>query len=157
MTHAAHIAAPRGYFEIGVWHPKTEVNVGTLWRSAYQLGAAGMFVVGSRYRRQASDTYATDHHVPLRCLESWDAWKAQRPHGARLIGVEMGGRPLATFCHPAQAVYLLGSEDVGLPRWLLDECQDVVSIEAVRRESYNVAVAGSLVMWHRLTSGLTQR
>lgn len=35
----------RGYFEIGVYHPKTPMNVGTLWRSAYQLGAAGGSIV----------------------------------------------------------------------------------------------------------------
>jgi len=28
------------YFGIGIYQGKTESNVGTLWRSAYQLGAA---------------------------------------------------------------------------------------------------------------------
>ena len=34
-----------GYFEIGIYNGKTEVNMGTLWRSAYQLGASGIFIV----------------------------------------------------------------------------------------------------------------
>ena len=37
------------YFEIGIFHTKTEQNVGTLWRSAFQLGAAGVFTIGKRY------------------------------------------------------------------------------------------------------------
>lgn len=30
------------YFEIGIFHPKHGENIGTLWRTAYQLGAAGI-------------------------------------------------------------------------------------------------------------------
>jgi tRNA(Leu) C34 or U34 (ribose-2'-O)-methylase TrmL len=140
----------RGYFEIGVWHPKTEVNVGTLWRSAYQLGAVGIFVVGLRYRHQASDTYRTNRHLPLREHDTFEQWQAQRPHGARLVAIETSGRPLARYIHPARAVYLLGAEDTGLPRAVLDKCQDVVSIESVREPCFNVAVAGAVAMYHRL-------
>lgn len=35
------------YFAIGIYHPKTEMNMGTLWRSAYQLGASYIFTIGS--------------------------------------------------------------------------------------------------------------
>jgi len=126
------------------------VNIGTLWRSAFQLGACEVFTIGRRYTRQASDTCATERHVPLRHLLTWEIFEAQRPLGAQLVAIEMGGRPLATFAHPERAVYLLGAEDHGLPPDVLARCQCVVSIESVRLESYNVAVAGSLVMYHRL-------
>lgn len=29
----------RGYYGIGIYHPKTTENVGTLWRSAHNFGA----------------------------------------------------------------------------------------------------------------------
>ena len=45
---AAREALPEGYFLCGVVGAKSVHNLGTLWRSAYQLGAAGLFVVGSR-------------------------------------------------------------------------------------------------------------
>lgn len=48
-----------GYFEIGIFHSKTEQNIGTLWRSAYQLGASGIFTIGKRYKEMSSDTYKT--------------------------------------------------------------------------------------------------
>ena len=146
-------ARARGYFEVGVYCPKTETNVGTLWRSAFQLGAAGIFTIGRRYRQQASDTPKTPRHVPLRHFESFDQWASSRPHGAMLVGVEMGGRALEDFTHPMQAVYLLGAEDHGLPPQILERCDRVVSLSAVRTESYNVAVAGSLVMYHRCFGG----
>lgn len=155
ITAAPARRQPRGYFEIGVFNPKHSVNVGTLMRSAYQLGAAGVFVIGNRYKRQSSDTCHTDLHVPLREFESFDAFKAARPHGAELVAVESpeyGGQWLSSFTHPMRSIYLLGSEDAGLPPEIVRQCNRVVSIESLRTPSYNVAVAGSLVMYHRLAS-----
>jgi len=140
----------RGFFEIGIYHIKREVNLGTLWRSAYQLGASGIFTINMRYKRQASDTTAAFSRIPLRHFPDFEAFNDNRPYGAMLIGIEMGGTKLNDFIHPERAIYLLGAEDHGLPQAILDKCQQVVSIEALRMESYNVAVAGSIVMWHRL-------
>jgi tRNA G18 (ribose-2'-O)-methylase SpoU len=140
----------RGYFEVGVVGPKTSANVGTLWRSAFQLGAAGIYTVGHRYPEQPSDTTKAGRHIPLRSFADPSAFFAAIPAGAELVAVEMGGRLLSTFCHPKRAVYVLGAEDRGIPPDILARCQHVVSIESVRYESFNVAVAGSLVMYHRM-------
>lgn len=139
----------RGYFEIGIYHTKTAVNIGTLWRSAYQLGASGIFTIGKRYKEQGSDTCKAHRHIPLRHFEDFEEFQGARPCGARLIGVEMGGVPLSRFYHPEQCIYLLGAEDHGIPSEILDKCQQVVSLETVRQESYNVAVAGTLIMYDR--------
>jgi hypothetical protein len=37
------MGAVRGYFGIGIYHGKTEENIGTLWRSAYAYGADFVF------------------------------------------------------------------------------------------------------------------
>lgn len=137
------------YFEIGVYHVKTEANIGTLWRSVYQLGAAGVFTIGRRYDKQASDTYKTWRQIPLRHYVDWDDFMSHRPFDTPLVCVEMGGVPLSEFAHPKRAVYLLGAEDHGLPPSILEKCDAVVSLEAVNQPSYNVAVAGSIVMYHR--------
>lgn len=141
-----------GYFEIGIFSPKTEMNIGTLWRSAYQLGASGIFTIGRRYKQQASDTTKAFRHIPLRNYESFEEFYSHIPYDAMLVGVEMGGKALSCFAHPKQAVYLLGAEDYGLPKEVIAKCRLVVSIESVNTLSYNVAVAGSLVMYHRVTS-----
>jgi tRNA G18 (ribose-2'-O)-methylase SpoU len=62
----------------------------------------------------------------------------------------MGGVALREFKHPKTAIYLLGSEDNGLPNEVRAQCQHIVSIESVNTASYNVAVAGSLVMYSRI-------
>lgn len=139
-----------GYFEIGVFHPRSTDNIGTLWRTAYQLGATGIFTIGRPYRQQASDTQHTAYEIPLRSFANFDDFLANRPVGAQLIGVEMGGEPLSGFVHPERAVYLLGSEANGLPAQVLQQCNAVVTLEHVRYESYNLAVAGSIVLYHRL-------
>lgn len=148
------IPVTRGFFEIGVYQPKTEVNVGTLWRSAYQLGAAGVFTIGRRYQRQASDTLKSFRHIPLRHFDTFEEFQSARPYSARLVGIEMGGKPLGSVSHPQQAIYLLGSEDNGLPKDVLAACQQVISLESLRTNSFNVAVAGSLVMYHRAYFGV---
>lgn len=140
----------RGYFEVGVYHPKSETNVGTLWRSAFQLGASGIFTVGRRYQRQSSDTVKAWRHVPLRHFEFIEEMLANRPYSCELVGVEMGGKRLAEFVHPERAIYLLGAEDHGLPPAVLAHCNRLVSLESINANSFNVAVAGSLVLYDRV-------
>lgn len=139
-----------GYFEIGIYQPRNGLNLGTLWRSAQQLGAAGIFTIGRPYRRQTSDPFGAEEHIPLRCYDTFEDFLATRPVGTQLVGVEIGGMPLSQFRHPNQAVYLLGSEDNGLPAKVLEMCNAVISLEAIRQVSYNVAVTGSIVMYHRM-------
>ena len=139
----------RGYFEIGIYHNKTPMNLGTLWRSAYQLGAAGIFVIGARYKKQASDTTQAWKHIPLREYNDFNHFQESRPYNCQLIGVEMGGRSLSQYSHPERAIYLLGAEDHGLPNKVIDKCQAIISLDSLRTNSFNVAVAGSIIIYHR--------
>ena len=137
------------HFGIGIYQVKTGPNVGVLWRGAYQLGAAYVFTIGPRYKPESSDVFATWQQIPLFRYATFDEMFAAMAYGTRLIGVELSGTPLPEFEHPARAVYLLGAEDSGLPDTVLDRCYNVVSIPAVRKASYNVAQAGTLVMYDR--------
>ncbi|KAL7551505.1 hypothetical protein ACHAWF_014698 [Thalassiosira exigua] len=156
--HAISAAVPggkislnSGYFGIGILHPKTSQNVGTLWRSAYQLGASILYTIGGRYKANSSDTLNVPARIPLIELDDWNSfaeWAA--PKAAVWVAVEMGGTPLAEFEHPRNAIYILGSEDHGVPKSVLRGCREVVSLESEQYGSYNVAVAGSIVMYDRL-------
>ena len=134
---------------VAVFHPKTPQNIGTLWRTAQQCGAAALITVGTRYTRERTDTYQATKHLPLYHVRTFEKLLMWQPVDACLVDIEIGGKPLSTFTHPARAVYLLGAEDHGLPPSVLDRCQQVVSLEAVAQPSYNVAEAGSLVLYHR--------
>lgn len=140
-----------GYFGVAVYHPKYEVNVGTLWRSASTYGAAMVATVGSRYKRQASDTNGTPVSTPMFHYLDMDALLAGLPYSCPLIGVEMDPRAeaLGEFVHPHRGLYLLGAEDHGLPVSVLDRCHYVIQIPSPTPQSLNVAVAGSLVIHDR--------
>lgn len=141
----------RGYFGMAVWHPKSEVNIGTLWRTAFLYDAAFIATVGRRYEKQASDTPGVGNHVPLQHYSDIDDLVDHLPNSCPLIGIELDerARPLTHFSHPQRGLYLLGAEDHGLPKKVLDRCHQVVQIPGVRPWSMNVSVAGSIIMYDR--------
>jgi len=139
----------RGYFGIGVYHVKTETNIGTLLRSAFQLGADFVFTVGRRYDKQSSDTLKTWRHIPLYHYSDFEDLIGHLPYDCPIVAVETGGGDLRTFAHPQRCVYLLGAEDNGLPVSVQARCWRMISIGSIRTASYNVAVAGAIVMYDR--------
>lgn len=138
-----------GYFAVGIYHPKSEVNVGTLWRSAYLLGANHIFTIGQRYKPQSSDTINTPIRIPLFQYDTFEDYKKNLPHGSRIVCVEQGGKPLKGFGHPKLCSYLLGAEDHGIPKEVQKRCYTTISLDSCHPDSYNVATAGAVVLYHR--------
>ena len=142
----------RGYFGIGIFSPKNEVNIGTLWRSAYIFGAAFIFTIGKRYRAQASDTVAAPRHIPLLNYITYEDFRDHEPSNCQIICVEnnAGAAPLSGFCHPERSIYLLGAEDNGLPTKILERHQSII-IESALPYSMNVSTAGTIIMYDRFS------
>ena len=141
-----------GFFGIGIYGGKNEANQGTLWRSAWQLGAAFTFTVGSRFEKSSADTTKTWTALPAYAYPDWGVFASAQPYCTAWVAVEMGGTPLEEFEHPDRAVYVLGSEDTGLPSSVLRACAHHVSLPAQegRTPSFNVAVTGSLILFDRM-------
>ena len=139
----------RGYFGIGIFHCKTETNVGTLWRSAAILGADFIFTIGKRYQAQSSDTVKAPRHIPLYHYKDYDDFFQHVPYSCPVIAVELADNsvPLETFVHPERCIYLLGAEDHGIPESILTRCQNTVQL--IGEFCYNVSTAGSIVMYDR--------
>ncbi len=140
----------RGFFGVGIYHPKHEVNQGTLWRSAFAFGANFAFTVGQRFKKQASDVPRAWHHVPMYHYRDLDDLVEHLPHDCMLVGVELDERshPLDRFVHPERCCYLLGAEDHGLPPAVIERCHALVQVPGLKT-CLNVATAGSLVMYDR--------
>jgi len=150
MTRGEHARDPRGYFGVALWHPKHQVNLGTLLRSAHIFGAAFICTIGERYQRQSSDTIKTPRHTPLfHFADEADFW-AHIPHDCAPVAVELAERAksLVYFTHPQRAVYILGPEDGSLPDWFISGAHSVVEIPG--RFCLNLAVAGSIVLYDRI-------
>jgi len=140
-----------GFFAIGIEHGKTAQNIGTLWRSANLFGAAFLFTVGARYRKQSSDTLSTPRYVPLFNFATIEDLRGHLPDSCPLVGIELDAKakPLAGYAHRERCCYLLGAEDHGLTKEGLAGCHDLIVLPG--RASMNVAVAGSIVMYDRIT------
>lgn len=140
----------KNYFAIGIEHTKTAYNIGTLWRSAYSLGASHIFTIGCRYEKQSSDTTKSWRHIPLFHHKTFQDFYATIPYDCQLIGVEITNSAIEikNFYHPHRAIYLLGAEDHGLTKEALSKCHKIVKLPG--KHCLNVAVAGSIVIFDRI-------
>lgn len=138
------------YFGIGVFRPKTEENIGSLWRTAYIFGAKFIFIIDAKYKKKSSDVLKVWAKIPLFQFETVEAFLQTVPYSCKIIGVEMDKNaiPIKEYQHPQRGIYLLGAEDNGLPKELKQKCQDLVVLPG--NHSLNVAVAGSLVLFDRI-------
>lgn len=141
----------RGYCGIGIENIKSSCNYGTLFRSALCFEADFLFLIGRRFKQQASNTVAAQRHLPLYEYASTDDFiRDGIPYDCRLIGVEIApeAKPIKDFAHPERAIYVLGAEDSGLSKKIRDKCWGLIEIPSIF--CLNVAVAGSIVLYDRL-------
>ena len=145
-----------GFFGIGCLHMKTPMNYGTLFRTAQIFDADFIFVIGARFEAQASDKMKSWKNIPAFSYRDFADFNEHRPHACKLIGIELTDKAtmLSEFKHPLQACYLLGAEDHGLTLEAPRHCQEIIRLPGER--SLNVSVAGSIVIYDRITKLTTQ-
>jgi len=138
------------FFGIGIYRPKTSHNIGTLWRTAYILGAQFIFIIDGKYNGQTSDTQKTWSKIPFYKYDDFDHFYKSLPHSCQLVGAEIcdNSTPIRNFVHPDRAAYLLGAEDTGLPEKVLNRCHKLVALPG--ESSLNVSVSGSILIFDRI-------
>jgi tRNA G18 (ribose-2'-O)-methylase SpoU len=139
------------FFGIGILNSESEENIGTLWRSAHILGAAFIFTIDKRYKKQSTDVTRSWTKIPLYHYENFEEFIRALPYDTQLVGVEMGEASVAIdeFEHPPRGVYLLGCESIGLPMKAIKACHSLISLPG--NFSLNVATAGSIVIYDRIS------
>lgn len=144
-----------GYYAVGIFRGKTHHNLGTLWRTAYVLGAHYIFTVENKYKKQPSDVVKAWSRIPLFHYDAFEDLLENIPYDCRLIGIELDEHAewLHTFEHPKRAIYLLGSEDVGLPDYVKQKCHFLIKLPG--NSSLNVGVTGGIVMHDRVSKMTT--
>jgi tRNA G18 (ribose-2'-O)-methylase SpoU len=143
----------RGFYGVAVYHPKTAVNTGTLFRTAQIFDVDFCAIIGKRYKQQPADTMNASGHIPFFEYDTFDDFYSHMPYDCQLVGVELDEQAvlLENFKHPERALYLMGAEDHGIPPVILSRCHKVVQLRGER--SMNVSVAGSLVIYDRTVKG----
>lgn len=139
----------RGYCGMGVYNMKREINYGTLFRSAFCFGCDFIFLIGRRFEKQCSDTARSERNLPLYEYENFEDFYNHLPYNSQLVSIEICERskPIKIVTHPERAVYLLGGEDLTLPKEIIDKSYFVIEIPT--KTCLNVAVAGSIVLFDR--------
>jgi tRNA G18 (ribose-2'-O)-methylase SpoU len=150
MAVKSHKYKNQGFFGIGIMNNVNGLNIGTLWRSAYIMGASYIFTIDKKYKSQMSDVTKTWKKIPLYHYKNFDEFYDNQPTATRIIAVELDEKAtmLAEYEHPNQACYLLGNEQAGLSQKVLKRCHGIVQLPG--NFSLNVAVAGSILMYDRV-------
>jgi len=149
MSRTKRINQHNGFFGIGILNNVDGLNIGTLWRSAFILGASFIFTIDRKYKKEGSDITCAWSKIPLYHYDCFDDFKDNIPFSTQIIAIEKKGdaQRLETFHHPDRAIYLLGNEKNGLPEKIISQCHSVLRLPG--EFSLNVAVAGSIVMYDR--------
>lgn len=137
----------RGFAAIGLHHPKTALNVGSVLRAAQCYGAAMVAHTGQRYRSACTDTMKAHRHLPLLTV---DDLFAVVPHDCIPVAVDLleGARDMTGYTHPERAFYIFGPEDGTLGRAVTDRCRDKIYVPT--HGCMNLAACVNVVLYDRL-------
>lgn len=138
----------RGFAGIGLYMPKTDVNVGGAVRAAYCYDASMVAVQGGRYWPMATDTMKSHRHLPV--LHNLIDLFEVIPYACQPVAVELvdDAQMLPDFQHPERAFYIFGPEDGTLGKKVLDRCAHRVMIPM--RGCSNLAATVNVVLYDRL-------
>ena len=137
----------RGYAAIGLYMPKTGLNVGSALRAAGCYDAALVAVSGRRYQKAPTDTQKAFRHLPLLQV---DDLRTALPYDCVPVAVDLieGAIPLQRYTHPERAFYVFGPEDGTLGKEVTSWCRDVIYIPT--RFCMNLAATVNVVLYDRL-------
>lgn len=142
-------------------------NVGSIFRTSDGLGVRKLILSGytpypgmthdprlphlrAKITRDIHKTaLGAEETVPFEVtgLPPLEALKSQ---GYQLVALEQAARSilLPEYKPPQKVALLLGEEVAGIPRNLLNQCDDIVEIPMVgKKESFNVSVAAAIALY----------
>ena len=128
-------------------------NIGTLIRTALAFGIDQVIL-----SNECVDLYndkllrsMQGAHFHLSCLYG-DLKKiipALKEKGVCVVGSALeNGRPIHEIKKQEKMAYVLGNEGTGMEKEIIDICDQIAYIPITTIESLNVAVAGSIMMYH---------
>lgn len=144
----------RGYAALGLFHPRTTVNVGSVLRAAWVYGAGMVVTSGNRYKPVSTDTMDSYKHIPL--LQVDDLFSVI-PYDCVPVAVDLieGAIPLPLYNHPERAFYIFGPEDGTLGEKITSRCRTTIVVPT--RGCMNLAAAVNVVLYDRMAKRFNRR
>lgn len=129
-------------------------NIGALLRTAFASGVT-CAIVSKRKDSHLTDavirtSMGASERIPVIQMNLFEAVKELQDAGVRIVGVDMKGRPYYDSDFRGDVAIIVGSEDTGISRGLLERCDDLVSIPMQEGiDSLNVSAAGAIIMFEK--------
>lgn len=132
---------------IGLYNPKSNVNVGSVLRTAFNYNVDLIAIQGKRYKRSCTDTTAAYGHIPL---IHTDNLHSVIPFDHVPIGVELveGARNILDFTHFDNSFYVFGPEDGSLSKEILSWVKTIIYIPST--QCLNLGICVSTVLYDRM-------
>lgn len=142
---------PRVRAALALCHARFDVNVGVALRSAEAAGFERLFLIGER-ALSLSPTRGAELAIPLEIISDPRTMiERARSLGYQPVAVQQtpDSQPYHQAHYPPRPLFILGSEDAGLPdelRWAADLIVEIPLFGLI--DSLNVATAATCVMMH---------
>ena len=130
-------------YEIALYKPKTQENLGLILRSCHCFGVTAVNLIGHRYKKRVqTDTMNSSKHIPI---YTWDNIEdlLHAKQEMSIIAVEVDGQPINGFKHPEQGLYVFGGEDMNVPQIITERIMIPTSY------CLNLAMAVSILCFSR--------
>ena len=142
---------PRVAGALALCQARFDVNLGVAMRSAEAAGLSEVFVVGARSGSLTSARGA-EHALPVTWFDDPESMMIEaRRRGYQLVAVQQtpDSEPYHRAHYPPRPLFILGSEDAGLPDALRLAADLVVEIPLYGAiDSLNVSTAATCVIMH---------
>lgn len=142
---------PRVRAALALCNARFDVNVGVAMRSAEAAGFERLFLIGER-ALSLSPTRGAELAIPLEVLPDPQSMiERARALGYQPVAVQQtpDSQPYHLAAYPPRPLFILGSEDAGLPdalRWAADLVVEIPLFGLI--DSLNVATAATCVIMH---------
>jgi tRNA(Leu) C34 or U34 (ribose-2'-O)-methylase TrmL len=135
-----------GFSAIGLYHTKTDANMGGVMRAAECFDVKLIMLVGRRFQKEPTDVYKTYRKIPVLEVERFDA----TPYDCQKVVIEVreDAVSLQEFAHPSRAFYIFGPEDGSVPDDIVAGCQHRVCIPT--KHCLNLAATANIVLYDRM-------
>ncbi len=143
---------------------RSHYNVGALFRTADGAGVSKIYLTGitpapiDRFGRKVAEIGKTalgaEEVIPYENNSSLlDLVRVLKIEGYTVVAIEQDEKsvPIKDFKEPDRVAYILGSETEGLAPAVLQEVDFIIELPMLgQKESLNVSVAGSIVLYRGL-------
>lgn len=130
-----------------------EHNVGAIIRTAECAGFAGVIIPSEIKITPTIAKISTGaiFNIPIIRNSVFNTIKEFKDNGFNVFGIERGGSNIFETSTPLNSLFIIGSEDKGLSKPIIDRCDGILEIPQFGKvNSLNMSVASAIVIYNYL-------